>query len=347
MPNRARKKTPSLFTHKLWQECYESWLRATKEHSGSDDTVINYKSVTRQFFADPSRTPDQYTRREVDAYIRRAVYHRGKGEHPPSARTQNTRLATLHSFYEYASQYDVPFRKTTRPLMRTVSPCRGIEFTKPGRVLRALTEIEMKKLFDAIPRDTIIGLRDYALLSCYFWCARRRSEIIRLKWGDIAECAFLVNGRPEIGHIYHYTPKGHSREVFTADLPRPAWEAIKTYLVESDRYDTMQASSPIFVRFDHACMPDALEACLHTSIVTYIMRKYAKLAGLDGIGKQVCSHSLRHTRARIQYKRRKDVREIQQLLGHKDLATTMVYLIDNEEQADVGAAALYAELGNL
>lgn len=336
------RRRPLFPKHPHWQECYECWLRSVRERTGSIETQNTYRAITRQFFSKKNRPPDAYTRYDVEEFIHKQPVHR---KNPAAPGTQNVRLATLKSFYLYASEYDVPYRNTTRPLMHKPSPCRGIEPRKEVRPNRSLTDDELKQLFASIPRDTVIGLRDYALMSLYFWSARRRTEIVSLKWGDISIVPF-PDGRN--GHLYRYHAKGHGQEIFTAELPEPAWEAITAYLKADGRLDTMTAESPIFVRHDFRSGSTGEKKALNKHTVNAITARYGARSGIALIpGKQFCTHSLRHTRARMQYRRRRDVREIQKLLGHTSLSHTLVYLAEDEDKSDPGAAALFAEFGHL
>lgn len=350
MPQSRSRKIPPLFPrHKQWQRCYDDWLRATEAHSGSTGSRDTYRVISTGFFVDPKRTPDQYTRAEVEAYIRRKVPHSDGTLTDPAPATQNGRLLILRSFYSFASAYDVTFRRSTRPILHTPDPTRGAKTVKLPRTRRALTEDELKQLFANIPRDTPQGKRDFALFSFYFWTARRRSEIVRLKWGDIFEVVFVEPGKkPRLGHMYRYSPKGHSREVFSAELRPEAWDALVDYLKASGRWATMTPDSPLFVRMDYWALTHTPNEPLEKSSVNGILRKYIALTGLDQTNRHVCVHSLRHTRARAAKRRGADIMEIRDLLGHASVATTMIYLQnDDEERPDNTAALIAADLGEL
>lgn len=345
MPTKAPTKSAALFNNKQWQQCYMDWLRSLYEHSGSMDTRKNYDTAVRVFFKDPKRTPESYTRPEIEAYIRSQARRKGGAVSASKPNTQNFRLRVLRSFYGFAAEYEVVYRNGKRPLLHVPDPSRGVREVKSGRVRRDLSEEELKRLFAAIPRNTTIGKRDYALLSCYFWCARRRWEITRLRWRDISGVVFIEGGRSRAGHMYRYSTKGHSRETFTAEFPPQAWDALIAYLQADGRYEEMQPDTPLFVRINRPVCH--AEAPLSRGAASRVMSKYAALAGLHTGEKQICLHSLRHTRARMQYKEQKDIRAIQELLGHASIANTMIYLIDVEDKPDAGAQMLYARLGKL
>lgn len=348
MPRSTRTSKPKakpLFKNRQWQQCYDDWLRSSYELSGSNKTQLSYRSMTRAFFRNPQKTPDAYTRAEVEQFVRGPAAPFGQPDaiHPAKPTTQNARLTALRSFYVFASQYDIPYRGGMRPLLHTSDPTRGVKSVKIGRRRRDLTEEELKKLFAAIPRDTVRGKRDYAVFMFYFWTARRREEIARLTWGDIFEVIFMEHGQPRQGHMYRFTPKGHAREIFTAELPMPAYAALKEYLLASGRWEYMRPDQPLFTNIYHE------HQGLSGAAIWWSFSQYVKKAGLKDISihRQICIHSLRHTRARIQYRREHDPVKIQKLLGHANLATTQIYLVDAEDEPDSGAALLASEFGNL
>lgn len=353
MPPSRRPQAPkALFKNRLWQQCYADWLRSIRELSGSTESQRSYHNLARSFFCAPTRNPDTYTRAEVEQFVRRPVVTRHRDgtlfERPAKPTTQNSRLTALRSFYDFAAQYDVPYRDGVRPILHTPSPTRGMKSLKIGRTRRDMTEEELKRLFAAVPRDTVQGKRDYAILSFYFWTARRRSEIARLRWGDIFDVVFIEGNRQRLGHMYRYSSKGHSREMFSAELPQPAYEALKEYLVAAGRWAQMTPEQPLFMALEEHNPYHKTEP-LSGGAIWWIFNKYAKQAGLKDISihRQICIHSLRHTRSRLQYKREHDPLKIQKLLGHSNLATTMIYLIDAEDEPDSGAALLASEFGNL
>ena len=153
-----------------------------------------------------------------------------------------------------------------------------LRYLKPPIRYRAMSADELLRLFAAIP-DTLAGFRDRALFLTIFWTARRKSEILRLKWGDI-EAVTFPDGRS--GYIYRYTGKGASREIRTAELPGPAYQAIVAYLSRTNRYPGIQPGEPLFcaiypgrVRKDRGRVP------LSGATVNDAFKGYIRAAGLE------------------------------------------------------------------
>lgn len=316
-------KAFKLFKNKQWQQCYERFLLKVYGRCESAGTVRTYQYILRDFFANlplapgqKSRSPDSATQQEVEDYLRKARKRDGK---PPSPYTYNHKLGVLQSFYGFASTYMVPFRKSKRPLFRDVSPTNGAKPLTTHQVDRTLTEEQMHQLLAVIPRDTLRGLRDRAIVLFYFWTGRRKAEIIRLLWRDLE----FKNNQ----WIYHFKGKGHRSRDDKDVLDPHAKAALDEYLRADGRLDTMQPDDPLFLpmRWRHE-----VKAMAPTS-VDKILYKYWQAAGIDG-----SCHWFRHTHAYELYKAtNKDLVKVSRRLRHSSIEHTRRYL----EAAEVPEAA--------
>lgn len=325
-----------------WTECREAFLRSIEDRSGSARSANNYRTVLRAFFCDENKSPADYTRSDVERFINAPSRARKTLGQPITPGARNVRLATLASFYKYASTYEL---EDGTPIFQKKAPTTGIAYIRKAEHPVSLSYEEFEKLFAVIPTDTITGLRDRALFLTYFWTARRKSEIARLCWGDI-EASTIVeeNGKRRAGYVYHFSAKGKSRERLTAELPLPAYQAIYRYLEFSGRIETIQKEDPLF-------LPTHPGGCTETDyrhrplsgVVIYCRFKaYARRAGLDP---RITIHSLRHMAAQQRHKAGQDVLSIQSLLGHASLDMTWHYLQTLNGLADNGASLLEAKFG--
>jgi len=317
---------PDLALSAAWQSCLAAWLQAVYGRSGSERSRIVYRNQILRFLAEVGKSPEQVTRSDVRAFIGQSSQgNRHRGE-PVSPSTQNGRLTALASFYRFASTFDID----GQPLFTGQLPTVGFPYLAPDITYRAMSASELQRFFAVIPHDTIIGLRDRALFLCYFWTARRRSEIASLTYGDI-EPATFPDGHQ--GYIYRYHGKGKSRQIKTKELPLPAWEAIDRYLVASGRKATIKATDPLFValyqKSGHA---------LTSNWLNMRFKRYAEQAGLDT--ERLSLHSLRHTASRERRQSGQDILEIKELLDHANLSTTWLYLQRYAGETDTGAHLL-------
>jgi integrase/recombinase XerD len=222
------------------------------------------------------------------------------------------------------------------------------------RTYRAFSEDELDRFFSMIPTDTVKGLRDRAIFLLYFWTARRREEIARLRWGDI-ERATIVDefGGHKQGWRYRFYGKGKSGQQDMAELPLPAKIAIDRYLRAARRMHTMTSDAPLFVAIGPeqgggkrgVTLPIDDHTPLTSRAIAHALKHYASLAGIDA--ERLSIHSWRHTSAQRLYEAGEDVRSLQRLLRHSNIATTDIYVRGLMGTADPGASLLEERFAHL
>ena len=305
-------KIKKLFNNKHWQECYVSWLESVHSRSQSHSTIYQYQCILVGFFTDPTKTPADYSRKDIETFLNRPLTRKDRTGQPSSPWTHNKVLQTLASFYKYAQRYRIT-RYHKRQMLLQDNPCEEIRYSRVPESERDMSEEEARRFFAQIPRDTIIGKRDRALFLTYLYTARRRAEIYALRRGDLEETIF-EGGRK--GYLYHYKGKGHVG-MKSAELPAPAFAAIKEYLEADGRWDNMREDSPIFVGTGR-------HKTLHKHYVSMLFRKYADAAGLP---KTRCVHSFRYLSAYERYIGYGcDLVATAQDLDHQDINTTKHYI---------------------
>ncbi len=193
--------------------------------------------------------------------------------------------------------------------------------------IQALTPEEVTALLDVVPRDTVVGLRDYALLVWYLLTGHRRAEVARLKWGDLKrngplQVTFLIKG-------------GDYR---AEQVSETCWTVLEDYLQASNRLEYMTSDTPLWVGHGHN--NDGLTPLSSHSFVKNFKR-YARLAGLE----DVHLHQLRHTSAAWLADEAGDIAQVQTFLGHKNLATTRVYVNSIAVKKDNHSSVIAGKLG--
>ncbi len=309
-----------------WRDCYHVWLTQVHQRSGSDATVTNYTSVIKRFFEACGKEPQL------------ALVQGDKGK-APAAYTRNARIMAISSFFSYANRFEYVDGKGSITQLTDRNPCRGIKQSRAQPSYRSVSLEEFQKLCAVIPRDTVRGSRDFALLQALFWSCRRREEIVSLLWGNLRQVTFIdPKTRAErLGWTYTTRIKGGA--TVTAEMPLPAVSAILDYLRESGRLETIQDDQPIFIGHPWAGWPP-VEPWRHLdgNEVWRMMKKYLRLAGMD---ETVSPHFLRHggALARYLYADSGPV-EIMGLLSHSDLRMTTRYLKDLNMRSNQDLAAL-------
>ncbi|MEK9145016.1 MAG: tyrosine-type recombinase/integrase [Elusimicrobiota bacterium] len=143
--------------------------------------------------------------------------------------------------------------------------------------------------------------RDRAILELLYSTGARRSELSRL---NIADVDFL-------GGILRLFGKGSRERLVPAG--KQALEVLREYL-GSRSASTLAGSKPLFLNRRGGRLTDAG--------IALIVKRCARKAGLL---KSVTPHALRHSFATQMLGRGCDVRTLQEMLGHKNLATTQIY----------------------
>ncbi|MBI5127036.1 tyrosine-type recombinase/integrase [Candidatus Roizmanbacteria bacterium] len=212
--------------------------------------------------------------------------------------TQNYFLVALRSFFRYL----------IRQKVAVLSP-EMIELGKSrDRNIKILQPIELEKLFRSVELKDEAGLRDRAILEVLFSTGLRVSELASLNREQI---------NIEAGEFGVIGKGGKGRVVF---LSRHAKDWLQKYL--RGRTDAYQ---PLFIRYSGPKIKGGLNnESLRLSVrsIERMIDKYRKKAGiLFRIG----PHVLRHSYATDLLSHGADLRSVQEMLGHKNIATTQIY----------------------
>jgi site-specific recombinase XerD len=144
--------------------------------------------------------------------------------------------------------------------------------------------------------------------------------------------------------MYTFSLKGFARQREHAELPKPAKDALDTYLLAVGRMGHMEHDDAVFTT-----LPGYIgqrhhdpKRPLSPQTVWHILKRYVKRAGIDP---KISVHSFRHCAAQQRYLAGSDIREIQKLLHHRSLATTDVYLRGLTGSSDPGYKLLEEKFG--
>ena len=208
-------------------------------------------------------------------------------------RTQNYYMIALRAFLKYLASRGVT----------SLSPER-IDLAKVGeRHLDLMSFEELTRLLAAPDTSTLSGLRDKAMLELLFSTGLRVSELASLNNDlDIDSDEFSIRGKGEKVRVVFISPEARS--------------AVKEYLKKrNDMEDAMFVNS---VRDPKKKAPTRLTP----RSIERIVKIYAIKAG---ISKKVTPHVIRHSFATDLLSNGADLRSVQMLLGHANIATTQIY----------------------
>lgn len=237
-----------------------------------------------------------------------AHYNSPNGNLPLKKVTQNYYVIALRSFLRYLVKKD----------LKVVTPDK-IELPKvDSRSLKFLERDQLERLLAQPDVSSDRGLRDKAMLEMLFSTGLRVSELCKLNRDDINL------ERREFGII----GKGQKqRIVFISD--RAALWLGKYLAVRGDYY------KPLFIRYKGGSDPVAggVDMRLTPRSVQRAVEKYVRAAKLPV---RATPHVLRHSFATDLLMNGADLRSVQELLGHKNVATTQIYThVTNSTLRDV------------
>lgn len=172
---------------------------------------------------------------------------------------------------------------------------------------RALPEMmqlsEVERLLNAPSISTPIGLRDRAMLELLYSSGLRVSEL----------CELMIQNVDLNAAYVRVLGKGSKERI--VPIGRPAQQAIQLYL-SSARAAFVKAKT------GSALFLSQRGQALSRKMLWVIVKSYAQKVGID---KVVKPHLLRHTFATHLLEGGADLRAIQEMLGHADIATTQIY----------------------
>jgi integrase len=226
--------------------------------------------------------------------------------------TVYARISRLSSFYEWLLKHLAlgPFI-TSNPARLAMPKC-----PKPYQTesTKALDDEQITTLLRAVRKKAeageVTGKRDYALLLFFITTGMRRMEVIGLRGSDLEmrKEDLVVRCRVKGGDY-----------VGRAVSDPSVREALLGYLAACGRSNALGSERPLWTRHDRAGKPGAP---LTSHAFDKNLKRYAREAGLG----HVHIHQTRHTFARIIAEETGSIVETQDALGHKNLATTRVYV---------------------
>ena len=211
--------------------------------------------------------------------------------------TQAYHLIALRGFLKYLVKRDIP----------SLAP-EKIELPKTHRKqVTFLHYDEVMRLLEQVDISTEMGLRDRAILELLFSSGLRVSELVGLNRDHIntKRREFMVRGKGQ-----------KDRPIF---ISKTAAEWVDRYLAE--RHDSLV---PLFISYSKNVEANTSGDYRRLSARS-IQRMISQYARLAGITKHVSPHTMRHSFATDLLMNGADIRSVQSMLGHSNIATTQIY----------------------
>lgn len=205
------------------------------------------------------------------------------------------------------------FRQLTREGLLAHDPVAGVRGPKVHRKLPEVLDVDEATALVEGEGDDALGVRDRAMLELFYSSGLRLSELIGLRWLDL---------NLDAGEV---CVLGKGRKTRIVPVGRHAITALRALGEAEGR----EPESPVFRgRKGAPISPRTVQVRMKT------------LAMRQGFAKHVHPHLLRHTFASHMLESSGDLRAVQELLGHADIATTQIYThLDFQHLAKVYDAA--------
>ncbi len=263
------------------------------EKGRSIKTVENYDRYLARYLAfskvtSPAKLTEQSVR-EFRIHLNRQAGTSGTMKH----KTQNYYMISLRAFLKFLRKRGI----------ESLNPER-IELAKVGaRDLDLISSAELDRLMAGPKGDSLSSLRDKATLELFFSTGLRVSELASINRDiDLSRDEYSIRGKGEKIRVVFLSPEAKA--------------AIKKYLDKRGDID-----DALFIQMGKASK-NAKELRLTPRSIERLVKKYAIKAGIT---RKVTPHVLRHSFATDLLENGADLRSVQALLGHANIATTQVY----------------------
>jgi integrase/recombinase XerD len=285
------------------QACIEYYLHVLKVKDYSVHTIA-LKTEHLAMFTSWLNTQKVVDLADVtlDIFERYMGYLRLKksDNHPDkylSISTVRCRLTTVRVFLQFLTKRAFI---SHREVEKFELPSVGLILPKP-----ILSYQDVLRVIKQIPHNTIKGIRDRAMLECFYATGMRRGEMANL---DILDVDFsqrqlrIIHGK---GKKDRYVPFGNMATTWLIKYLRDT----RPVLAKANTVNAFFLNSQ-----GQRCKPSQLSG---------LMSKYIKKANINKTG---ACHQYRHAAATHMLDNDADIRHVQELLGHASISTTQLYL---------------------
>jgi len=225
--------------------------------------------------------------------------------------TQNYYLIALRSLLEFFVEKDIASLPPSKVKLAKDKADKEIKFLKLE---------QLSRLLSAPSDNTIIGLRDRALLETLFSTGLRVAELASLNRDQLR----IKEDTKDIETAII----GKGSKIRTVYFSQRAVKALRDYVKE--RKDMDEA---LFINYRRGAAKHQESRRLTVKSIEDIVKKYVKIAGLPVMA---TPHTLRHSFATDLLNQGVDLRTVQEFLGHSNIATTQIYThVTNKQLRDI------------
>jgi len=276
-----------------------TFLNSLRVEKGlSENTLLAYRRDIGKFveFVQQRKLSTEHVQRGDIVDFLATLYRKGL-----DSRSVARHLVTIRGFFRFAMLEGYVQE----------DPAATIESPKFRRNLPDYLSVdEMNQLLRQPDINSVIGIRDRAMIELMYSCGLRVSELCSLRVSDLQQSEGWLR----------CAGKGNKERLIP--VGRQALEAVQRYLRDS-RPDLLgeRTSTSLFI--------NQAGGAVTRAAYWKLLRDYGAKAGLR---KALNPHMLRHSFATHLLDRGADLRSVQLMLGHADIATTQIYTHVAEER---------------
>lgn len=171
-----------------------------------------------------------------------------------------------------------------------------------------LTSRQVKDVLEVIDRDSLQGLRDYAILTLMITGGLKTIEVRRADVGDLGTVGDFT--------VLYLQGRGEAEKTEYIIISLQVEKAIWAYLKARG---SAGESQPLFTSLSN----NSKGKRLSTRSIRGIVKAWLQEAGYDS--ERLTAHSLRHTAVTLSLLAGKNITEVQQFARHANIATTVIY----------------------
>lgn len=298
--------------------------RLCTQMEASPNTIAGYRDTFRlllRFASEQTgRAPTKLSIGDLNTDMVSDFLVHVENERRNSARSRNTRLAAIRSFFRFVAMNEPAYLFHCQKIL-TLPSKRYVR-----RTVEYLDRPEIEALLAAPDRSTWVGRRDHAILLVALQTGLRASELIHLRRCDIVT-----------GTGAHLRCEGKGRKQRGTPLRQETVKLLEAWLRERAGAE----SDPLFpTRRGTKLSRDALE---------HIVRRHTLAASRSCsslVGKRVSPHVLRHSTAMELLQHGVDQAVIALWLGHESVETTQMYVHADLRLKEKALARLTAPTSN-
>ncbi len=240
------------------------------------------------------KDPDSIKREDITDYMQK----------------QKTRGLSASSICRSLAAIRMFHRFLARERLSKEDPTHLLETPKMWkRIPDVLTLTEIEEMIKVSHGRKWQQVRDNAILEILYASGMRVSELVGLK---------IENVNTEIGYV-RCIGKGQKERIIP--IGRKARDSVKKYLEKA-------RGKPSNADFNSFLFVSRLGKKISRQSIWKIIKRYAKMAKIK---KEIKPHTLRHSFATHLLEHGADLRSVQEMLGHSDIATTQIYThVDRE-----------------